>query len=1070
MTFTVHVDQTFVRDEIEFSVCIVTGPEQPWGKEPLSVRRPARWQALLAALDATERPTIIYTMSKRETDLLAAELVPHLGRCLAYHAGLTNDERRDVEEQFLVGDCDVIVATNAFGMGIDKSDIRSVIHWSTPASPESLYQEAGRAARGADIQRAKAILLFHESDLDQAYRTVRQDVPSRWEIERVDRVLRELADLQHQEIIIVTDRDLTRLATLRPALSVRVVVAHLERAGLVREIDRHHATMSVRRTGRTAIELTDLEAELLRCADSLTAYVTLSTSALVGLAGASRPRDITSALHGLVRRGLLEQCRSVSVRLLEQEPSPLVERAKAASNRIWKQLRQYRDERGATRYCRSLSHNDGDAHSIRIGVEVLAAFGLIDVKYETANGAVPAARLSKNARPAKLAEAYASAGHLAGVLQPMDLRHPLTVGHLSSHAGLDSNQLMDALALLHLVGAASVDMRSWEDMSTAGAIGGNDEPNVARELKIIDVADRETSLGNAVAASVARARVTRLRLETLRRYAAIETGDDPDGRDAFQAYLEQYLTEPDFLERVAADTTSSLVDNLTPRQREIVQESATAPIVILAGPGTGKTLTLVTRIAYRVRSGYVLPERVLAVTFTRAATSEMRARLAQFGIRGVDVRTLDSLAMKIVSDNWAAMGFPAQPSIVDIGDQHELIRRLDPAANSQRELRRISLAKAKRMPLTEQLHSDYQRALEGSNRIDFQDAKSKAAWFLHHGGERSQMYLEGLDEVYADEYQDLSPLQIDLVDAISGSAQLTVVGDPRQAVYEWNGASPDELIRLYDRESKAFDLVENFRSSQEILDIANAVIRQALPSLEPVVAVSGAAAPKVSRCGLDKEGTMLSHVGQTVQRWLDQGVHDNQIAVLARTNEMVGAVTSALKACGVAAHAEGLPHIATTHVFDIFEQFAQSEVAIESDEGNTLIDRLDQIRSEPDMSALLSGRDDEEAAENEADWGRLRDAVDDLERKGVSDLCAALRAIKRSEDGPRDRAGVVVTTMTKSKGLEWDAVAVTNLGADAMLDWLNDEETCRVVYVAITRARRHLDLSWVGQPTRWLST
>jgi DNA helicase-2/ATP-dependent DNA helicase PcrA len=1036
MTFTVHVDQTFVRDEIEFSVKSVSGTEKSWGPEPLAERRPDRWNALIEALDETERPTIIYTMSQRETNLLAEELSPHIGKCLAYHAGLTNERRRDVEAEFIEGRCDVIVATNAFGMGIDKADIRSVIHWSTPASPEALYQEAGRAARGADVERAKAILVFHESDLDHAYRTVRRDVPVRWEIERVDRVLREMADLQNRNIITVTDRDLGRLALLRPGLSVRVVLAHLERAGLVNELDRHYATMSVRRTGNSAESLTTLETELLAAVDSNTEYVTLSTSALVGIGGTSRPRDVTSALNALIRRGLLEQRRSVAVRLLEDDPDDLVELAKSASNRIWKQLLRHRDDHGANRYHRSLARADGDARSIRMGIEVLSAFGLVEVKYETADGAIPAARLNKHANPAKLGTAYGSAHRLAAALRSMDLRGPLAVEDLAARTELEAEPLMDALGLLHLVGAASVDLRSWEDMGSRRTTD-DDAVDVAREIAIIDVPDRQDCLANAVVASIDRARLTRLRLETLRRYAAIEPGDDLNDRDAYQAYLERYLTEPDFLDRVAADTTASLVEHLTPRQRKIVQEPATAPIVILAGPGTGKTLTLVTRIAYRVRSGYVLPERILAVTFTRAATAEMRARLAQFGVRGVDVRTLDSLAVKLVNDNWSTMGFPARPSILEPAEQHQLLRRLDPTANTSRELQKISLAKAERRPLIEQLHVDYQGALETSNRIDFQDAKAKAAEFLHRGGDSSRMYLESLDEVYVDEYQDLSPLQIDLVEAISALAQLTVVGDPRQAIYEWNGARPDELIRLYERELKAFDLVENFRSTRAILDTANAVIQAALPELQPVVAAAGGPSRPVDQHSFGSEEAMFGHVARTVQRWLDSGVPDSEIAVLARTNDMVSAIASWLREHHIAAHEEGLPHVAATHAFSILERFAGTNLEVDSDSEDSLLDQLDQLGTLEEVSVMLRGRDDQETAENASDWGRLRDAVDDCERMGAGDLVAAIRAIKKSEDGPRDRAGVVVTTMTRSKGLEWDAVAVTNLGSDEMLDKLN---------------------------------
>ena len=1067
MTFTLHLDQTFIRDEIEFYVVTVGGAEKGWGDESLAERRPERWRALLAALDRTRRPTIIYTMSQNETERLATELVPHVGNCLAYHAGLPPDRRRVVESEFLGGECDVIVATNAFGMGIDKADIRSVIHWSLPATPEALYQEAGRAARGLRGERAQAILIFHPGDIDQAYRTARSEVPVRWEIERVDRVLREMADIQGRSVVTITDRDLAHLAQLRPSIPVRVLIAHLERAGLVREVDRHYATMTVRRTGHRVENLTSFEEGLLSVIGSGSEFVTVSMSAMVGLAGTRGVRQVAAGLRSLVKRGLLEQRRSVAVRLLVDDPDEVVQEARAQARRVWKHLKAHAERHGEHRFDRSLAREGGNAHAVRTAVEVLAAFGLIEVRHDHADGSVPRARVAQAPRPEQLQAAFDAALALTPSLGAIGNSEPVPVERLCSLTRLSVADLLGGLSLLHIVGAASVDLRSWEDMPPQDADDGAVR-DVAREIAIVDVPNRDDCLEVASAANLERGRLARLRLETLRRYAQIERRDEEGGRDVYQAYLEQYLTEPDFLDRVAAATTEQLVETLTPRQREIVEESATEPIVILAGPGTGKTRTLVTRIAYRVLAGYVLPERVLAVTFTRAATAEMRARLATFGVNGVDVRTLDSLAMRIVAENWSAMGFAVQPDIVDKKQRADLLRSLaPPQTNVQGELRTIDKIKAQRHALSQPLHLGYQAALVAANRIDFQDAKAAASRFLRSDDNRSRMYLERFDEVYVDEYQDLSPLQSDLADAIAGLAQLTIVGDPRQAIYEWNGAEPDELIARADRTVKRYDLVENFRSSAPILALANEVIAKVLPGLAPVVAAKPGDGSGVDGAAVATEHAMLDHVVQTVRGWLALGTSDREIAVLARTNAMVAKVASALRAAGVKAHEAGLPHVATTHAFAVLAQHANSEV-LDPDFGDTLVDRLDRIRELEEVMLALAGRDEEEAAENEADWVRVRDAVNDVDLEGGIGLLDALAAIRRSDDGPRDRVGVTVATMSSSKGLEWDAVAVTGLGAVQMLDTIGQDETCRVVYVAVTRARRHLDLSFVGLPTKWL--
>ena len=135
----------------------------------------ARKQMMLstALADPANRPSIVYCGTRRDVEEVTERLRADGRQAVGYHAGMAADERASAQHRFMEGDADVVVATNAFGMGVDKADVRSVIHWAIPKSVEAYYQEVGRGGR--DGAPARAILLAMRADLGRLINFIERD-------------------------------------------------------------------------------------------------------------------------------------------------------------------------------------------------------------------------------------------------------------------------------------------------------------------------------------------------------------------------------------------------------------------------------------------------------------------------------------------------------------------------------------------------------------------------------------------------------------------------------------------------------------------------------------------------------------------------------------------------------------------------------------------------------------------------------------------------------------------------------------------------------------------------------
>jgi len=292
------------------------------------------------------------------------------------------------------------------------------------------------------------------------------------------------------------------------------------------------------------------------------------------------------------------------------------------------------------------------------------------------------------------------------------------------------------------------------------------------------------------------------------------------------------------------------LDHLNEPQRQAVQHTE-GPLLILAGAGSGKTRVITFRLAHLLLHKSILPQSLLAVTFTNKAANEMRERLralAGAAAPKVMISTFHALGVRLLREQAEAAGYRKNFVIYDQTDQLALVREivkeraLDFAEHNAFELLgRISASKNKGEPpqqfaarknpedlLFGDLYEHYLQRTRGCNAVDFDDILLLATELLEKNENIRREYQQRYRYLMVDEYQDTNPLQYRLITLLLGPEKnLCVVGDDDQAIYSWRGADP-EMILAFEQHfpgARVIKLEQNYRSHRLLLEVANHVIR-----------------------------------------------------------------------------------------------------------------------------------------------------------------------------------------------------------------------------------------------------
>lgn len=539
--------------------------------------------------------------------------------------------------------------------------------------------------------------------------------------------------------------------------------------------------------------------------------------------------------------------------------------------------------------------------------------------------------------------------------------------------------------------------------------------------------------------------------------------------------------------------TDRILHGLNDAQREAVT-TVSGPVAIIAGAGSGKTRVVSHRAAYAVATGVVDERKILLVTFTEKAAGEMAGRVRDLGLEQVMARTFHSAALAqlryfwpdrhggadlpdVMADKWRIVsplarslpgGYRFTPAR-DFMDEIEWAksRRLTPDTYEKRAVGRTPPTT---MDLFVRLFRDYEHTKQRRGLIDFDDILGLTVELLEEDEEAASTVRSRYDWFTVDEYQDTTPLQARLLELWLGERRdLCVVGDEDQTIYTFAGATPEHLVGFGRRyqEARVIPLLSNYRSSPQVLSLANRLLASAGRDKALVATLEDGPEPIVRSFGTDAEEA--AWVVARVRSLLAEGVDASEIAVLLRLNAQTVGFEEAFARAGIPYQLRGKRFFERREVKAALRALDRVSPGAR---GAALVAEVrnvwnSQLGFDPDETP-----DGREARERHATLSTLLAILSELaEGEGGRDGEAVLaelgvRAARESSD---EGGGVELLTLHRAKGLEWDAVflpaleegtlPISHVGDDA--DALAEER--RLLYVGITRARRHLALTWAQQ-------
>lgn len=524
------------------------------------------------------------------------------------------------------------------------------------------------------------------------------------------------------------------------------------------------------------------------------------------------------------------------------------------------------------------------------------------------------------------------------------------------------------------------------------------------------------------------------------------------------------------------------------------------PVAIIAGAGTGKTRTITYRIAHLIDQGFATTNSVLALTYTSRAAGEMRDRLASMNIGGVQAMTFHAAARRQLRYFWPQIAGDVKWKLLD--SAFPVVARAArsvtnaPSKDTIRDLlNEIEWAKSSLLgadgyaayvdsidrtpPLpTEQVAEVYRRyeQLKTSDEgmhLDFSDLLLHVAGAMENAPAVAEEFRQRYRTFVVDEYQDVTPLQQRVLEGWLGDRDdLTVVGDANQTIYSFTGATPQYLLDFsrHFPNAHVVKLQRDYRSTPQVTTLANQVIGAAKGRIAGTrLELQGMREPGPEPIfrEFESDPAEAREIAGQILTLLDQGVPAKEIAVLYRINAQSAVLEQALADAGIAYQVRGGTSFFENRVIvDAMQQLIRANLQNDLPPDPVAIARAA-------LAPLGYSTQEPDGAQERERWQLLRalvDLVEDIvQLRNTDSLEVVLGELRRraADKQPPAVDSVTLVTLHAAKGLEWDAVFLAGLtegllpfryAIDAGDEQIEEER--RLFYVGITRARKHLALSW----------